>query len=240
VRALSPSQTLDICDLGVGRSPLERALLVIDAGKQEAGGDPDGEPVSDASSWPLGAVNKALLEQRSAIFGQRLELLANCPSCGSICQSEIDCLKLASAAPAPADDRIVKVGRKSVAFRLPTLADVMGAARAGHRAGHNLAKSLVADASVDLDERVLTALSEGVAQADPLASIAIALACPECAATWTEPLHIIDVLWTELKTRCDRLVMEIGRLAQAFGWSEQDILAMSGRRRQRYLELLGS
>jgi hypothetical protein len=240
VRALSPSQTLDVCDLGIGRSPLERALLVIEAGNEESKGDPDGEAASDAASWPLGAVNKALLERRSAIFGQRLELLANCPSCGSICQSEIDCLKLASAAPSPADERILKVGRKRVAFRLLTLGDVMGAARMGGRAGHSLARSLVADASLDLDQRTLTLLSEGVAQADPLASIEIALACPECEAAWSEPLHIIDVLWTELKARCDRLVMEIGRLAQAFGWSEQDILAMSGRRRQRYLELLGS
>jgi len=237
VRALDPATTLDLCDRGMSKSPLERALLVIEA----AGADPNGrDEAGSPADWPLGAVNKALLEQRGSIFGGQLELLANCPGCGSICQSEIDCWQLAAVSGASAEERTLKVGRKRVAFRVPTIGDVMTAARSGRPAGEALAQRLIADNSVMLDERLLSALADGVARADPLSSIEIALRCPECGDQWVEPLHVVDVLWTELKARSDRLVMEVARLASAFGWTERDVLSMSGLRRQRYLDLLPS
>ena len=44
----------------------------------------------------------------------------------------------------------------------------------------------------------------------------------------------------ELATQAKRLLREVHFLARAYGWREADILAMSARRRQAYLEMVGA
>ena len=50
---------------------------------------------------------------------------------------------------------------------------------------------------------------------------------------------IATVLWTELAGLARSLIEEVDALASAYGWSEREILALSGRRRRAYLELAG-
>ena len=232
MHALEPAITLDLCDDGVRCSPFERALLFVEAGCTESD-----RVIGDPEEWTIGAVNKALLELRAFTFGRRLELLANCPECGAICESELDCLDMAEAGNAPIG-KPLKVGKMK--YRLPTCADVIAAGRSDQNPALALAGRLKTPGSAELDEANLKVLADAVSRADPLSLIEIALACPECDARWSEPLHIADVVWTELQSHADRLIFDIARLAQAFAWRESDILAMSARRRQRYLELLPS
>jgi hypothetical protein len=48
---------------------------------------------------------------------------------------------------------------------------------------------------------------------------------------------IEEYFWVEVAARAMRILREIHILARAYGWREADILAMSTRRRQAYLEL---
>ena len=82
------------------------------------------------------------------------------------------------------------------------------------------------------------ALERTVLEHDPLAQIELSVTCPSCGLEGREPLHAIDFVWAEVSAWAERLLGEVARLAQAFGWSERDILQLSNQRRRRYLELL--
>jgi hypothetical protein len=51
-------------------------------------------------------------------------------------------------------------------------------------------------------------------------------------------LDIITFFWMEIKTRARRLLTEVHLLARTYGWSENDILTMSPRRRTMYLQMV--
>jgi hypothetical protein len=48
-----------------------------------------------------------------------------------------------------------------------------------------------------------------------------------------------EFLWREVAARARRLVYEVHALARYYGWREADILSMTGRRREAYLEMVG-
>ena len=52
------------------------------------------------------------------------------------------------------------------------------------------------------------------------------------------PLDVAAFFWTELNAWAVRLLREIHALASAYGWREADILALSPKRRDLYLELI--
>ena len=82
-------------------------------------------------------------------------------------------------------------------------------------------------------------LTETIAAADPLAEIALELACPDCAAAWSAPFDIVRFLWSEVEAWAARILDEVHILASHYGWSEADILALSPQRRQNYRDLIG-
>ena len=82
--------------------------------------------------------------------------------------------------------------------------------------------------------------AELLQQADPQADLQLALRCPDCGHEWQPPFDIARFLWQELHGWALHLLREVDTLAQAYHWAEADILAMSPRRRQAYLELCAS
>jgi hypothetical protein len=83
--------------------------------------------------------------------------------------------------------------------------------------------------------------AEGVAEAmsrlDPQADIRIEVVCPSCGHRSERLFDIGVFLWDEMQTWAVRTLREVHELAQAYGWREQDILAMSAARRSVYLAL---
>ncbi len=234
VRALAPSELIDLCDAGDASSSTTRAVLLLEAATEA-------DEAGSVRDWSLGQVNAGLLRLRTLVFGRRMEVLADCPACAAICESELDCLAMAeAAAPTAAGPLTLAFGGAEIAYRLPTAADLLAVtARASSDPAQALSRRIVLDGGMDADSGELgAALAEAVAAADPLTHIELALTCPDCATRWTEPLHVVDLFWAELRNLAARLTFDVARLAQAFGWRESDILAMSPRRRQRYLELL--
>jgi hypothetical protein len=90
----------------------------------------------------------------------------------------------------------------------------------------------------DLPENIVTTLNEAMAKADPQAVTELRLECPACQHTWTSVFDIVSFLWRELDHWAKHLLLAVHRLASAYGWREEDILAMSTWRRQVYLEML--
>jgi hypothetical protein len=72
---------------------------------------------------------------------------------------------------------------------------------------------------------------------DPLAEILIDLNCPQCGHAWRSLFDIVTFLWNEVRIRARRLLQEVDLLARTYGWSEREILALSDRRRQWYVQM---
>jgi hypothetical protein len=87
---------------------------------------------------------------------------------------------------------------------------------------------------------LVRALVERLGAADPGAETLLTLTCPACDHRWQTVLDVASFFWDELATRATRLLREVHTLARAYGWREAEILALPGRRRQSYLELVGA
>ena len=89
-----------------------------------------------------------------------------------------------------------------------------------------------------LPAQVAERLGELMAELDPQAELLLRLPCPRCGHEFTAPFDTAAFFFHELAARVTTLYREVHRLALAYHWSEAEILALDGRRRRRYLELL--
>ena len=85
----------------------------------------------------------------------------------------------------------------------------------------------------DVDE-----VGELMAAADPAAETRIALRCPACGHEQDEILDIASFLWAEIAAVAKRLLREVHALASAYGWTEAQVLSLSGARRSLYMEMV--
>jgi hypothetical protein len=90
----------------------------------------------------------------------------------------------------------------------------------------------------ELPEAAAEAIIEALAESDPGAQTVLSVRCP-CGSEWVDALDIRDVIWSDLAEWVGRTLTEVHRLARAYGWSEAEILAMSGWRRHWYLDAVG-
>lgn len=74
---------------------------------------------------------------------------------------------------------------------------------------------------------------------DPQAVVRLKIVCDSCQHQWDEEFEVASFLWGEVDAWAGRLLREVHVLARAYAWREEDILAMSSRRRHCYLEMLG-
>ena len=73
---------------------------------------------------------------------------------------------------------------------------------------------------------------------DPQASVELQLACPDCGHLWAVPFDTVSFLWDEVGAWAERTLREVHLLASAYGWGEDEILALSPERRRRYLGMV--
>jgi len=89
-----------------------------------------------------------------------------------------------------------------------------------------------------LPTSVVDTIIERMVQADPQADVQLALTCSACSHQWQAIFDIASFFWSEIDAWAHHLLREVHTLAYAYGWREADILAMSPRRRQLYVERL--
>jgi hypothetical protein len=236
---LAGSELLTLWERGARRHPLDRGALLAAAAR------PDW-PVDTIADRPLGAVNASLLQLRSATFGPRIAGHADCPQCGQRLAFTLDTAQLlAATAPAEADAS----GRASaeteaggLRLRAPSLRDlaaVADAASATEAARALLARCTLAGDVALLDDAGLAVVEDALDMLDPQADLAIALHCVACGHDGAAQLDAGALLWDEIDVRAHQLLLDVHRLASAYGWSEPEILALSPARRAAYLDMAG-
>jgi hypothetical protein len=242
MRALSATELLNLWEHGSAQTPAQRALTLLHACCPET-------PAEQLNRLSVAQRDVRLLALREQLFGPRFDSITTCPACGERLEFSIDGADIRTASQQyPNETYVVTYTRYSVQFRLPNsldLASLDPAADDQANRRHLLQLCVIAAqndgaeiAAADLPQEVVTAISQRMAEADLDSDVRLALSCPACHHAWQAPLDIVSFFWTEIHSWAGRTLHEIHTLASEYGWREADVLALSPRRRQTYLEMM--
>ena len=237
----SAAQLLELWEVGTGSGPVQRALLLLAAAWPE-------RPLAGLAAEPIGWCDGQLLTLRRHLFGDPIEAVVDCPQCGTRLELSLRGSDFLVTGGSPAAPPVLERDGYCIQLRLPTTLDLLelpgGMTQEAARAlllarciveARSGATNVAAEA---LPPTVVEAAVQAIAAADPQAELWLALQCPECGHPWQALFDIASFLWRELEAWAQRTLYAIDRLARAYGWSEAEILALSARRRQTYLEMV--
>jgi len=240
---LSAHQILRIWDVGQGQPPIERALTLL------AFVDPD-KTRDELASLTVGQRDAYLLKLRELTLGPQLNGVTQCPQCGERLEFELNAPNLYLINPdhSPPANQVLSIDAFEVQFRLPNSWDLAAISTCSDTttADALLLQRCILQASCEgaavthqeLPVDVVAQLTNQMVEADPQAEIQLALNCAACGHEWQALFDILSFFWAELVAQAKRLLQEVHTLARFYGWRESDILAMSARRRQSYLEMV--
>jgi hypothetical protein len=255
VRAIAESDDGLMDELSAIRLPLERDTRLLQGCVAGLG---DRETLQQLS---LGDRAVLLLCARRLTFGDEIDCVLKCPQCDESLDFQLRIDQLLPPALSDAPPRyfeetvIVASERYHVRLRVPCGADFEEVLRQpGTTAGESVRVVLarcvewarkendaVMRATIPLDEwpeELADHVSDRLGEFDPQAEIALQLQCPACQHHFTSSFDCGEYFFSELSARQDRRYREVHELALAYHWSEADILSMSPRKRQHYLDLL--
>jgi hypothetical protein len=182
-----------------------------------------------------------LLRLYEETFGPRLEGLAACPACGTELDVAVPVAELVAATPAPEPVVPFEADGQTIGWRLPDGADLAAAAGCTDpdEGALLLLTRCVTESTVDkLSAGQRAALAGRVALADPFLEVTLAITCPECAGWWESPLDVGTFVVAALDIAAQRLLREVDELARGYGWSEEQVLGLSQRRRAAYVVMV--
>jgi hypothetical protein len=233
MNTLSAGNLLWVWEKGRAQHLVDRALLLLGAAEPEHSYD-------QLADWTVGQRDAAILRLRIATFGARLSAYLDCPECNARLEFVFD--GRAFQVPCEPEQRTIEFGDFS--FRLPTSRDL---AQIVHEtdpiaATRRLLALCCVQESVNTgfawSDAMLKEIESHMAEADPQGDIELELACEICGHTWQTAFDIAAFFWEEIEAKAKRLLQEIHLLASSYGWSEQQILALSDMRRTAYLEMV--
>jgi hypothetical protein len=241
VRPLADGRLVEAWEAAAGRSPLERARSLLMQALDTA----------EVDAWPVGRSDAALLDLHEALFGPHITGVTPCPACLEDLELDFAVADVRVAHGDGAERLEVETDSGCrVAFRLPTIGDVVGVRRVASPAAarRRLAEACVVEAfangrtipAADLPDAAVEAMDEAMAEHDPQVELELALRCPECEHEWQGTVDVGDYVWRELDAHVRSLLNDVHQLASGYGWGEQEILALAEPRRELYLELLTS
>ena len=252
MRAPSATDLLLAWERGLDQSPTQRALALL--GTCSAGITQD-----RLAALPIGARDTLLLRLRESLFGNSVSAVSQCAKCGEkldVAFSIDDILDMqavqmdAGSIEFPLQTHQLRADGYDITYRVPTSADLLAISEtpADIVPQAVLLQRCVMDVQLDgesapvngLPDYITAAISKEMADADPQAQIELALVCPGCSYAWHALFDVAAFLWSEVHAWAKRILYEVHTLARAYGWREADILAMSARRRQIYLDLVRS
>jgi hypothetical protein len=252
MRALTPVELLAVWEQGLSAPPGEQALSLLAAACPDLGWE-------ELERLPIGLRDGLLLTLRELTFGARLASVMPCPACGERLEMAFGAAEIRAAPPRRVptegvmdtrspENLVVTQDGYRVEFRLPDSRDVAAVSEPDDReeAGAQLLDRCLLVVSRDgvavptraLPAAVAQAVTERMAEADPQAEVQLTLVCPTCGHSWQTLFDILTFFWAEINAWALRALREVHILAAAYGWCEAEILALSPRRRQIYLELI--
>lgn len=198
-------------------------------------------PEADLASDTLGARNRRLLALHAALSAAPLEAGLRCAHCRTENEFAVPAAAiLASPVPAPGARVTLRWQGRRLSFRLPRMAD-LDAAAAGP--GDALARivercRIGPDDPAPVPSALLDRLAARFEDLDPAGRIVIDLGCAECGGALRASVDIAEFVAAALDRIVAGLLREVHLLAQAYGWSEADILALPAGRRARYVAMI--
>jgi uncharacterized protein (UPF0212 family) len=236
-QSLSPEQILAVWETGRQQHELDQALTLLGAAAPELTRE-------ELNSLTVGERDARLLRLRTLVFGSSATGFAECPECGERIEFPIDTAALLQPKVSVTAPHEMEVDGMRVRFRLPTsrdLAEVVSAPDASDGLDQLIRRCIVeVDPPNELPSVGIEALARAIVEADPQAEITLAISCPSCGHGWEMLFDIAQFFWNEIAGQARRILREIDALARAYGWTEREILGLSARRRQSYLELIAA
>jgi hypothetical protein len=244
MRPLTQSALMAVWDMAVGLSAARRALALL------AAACPDESPDALAQ-LSVGRRDARLLTLREWAFGAQIESLTDCPRCGECTELSFPisaALAVGATSEAQPAAVVVRTAERELRFRLPDSLD-LEAMEAARGVPDQVAILLsrcrlpAGDGEPDddpdpLPEDVVTAVAARMAEADPQADLELPVSCSGCRHDWLVPFDIAQFVWSEVDAWARRTLHDVHALARAYGWREADVLSLSPRRRQLYLEMI--
>jgi hypothetical protein len=236
--APSAASLLDFWEAGQGLSPARRALLALSVGAA-------GMAPSALENLPVGERDQHLLRLRELLFGERMATHIACPECREPLELDLSTeeLRVGFAPPAEAEIAVTR-GHQEFRFRLPNGGDAMAVtgirnpAQARELLAERCRLSPTEAEAGPLPDEVVDAFEARAAELDPQADTRIEVCCPACGRCSEVLFDAGEFLWVEISAWARRTLREIHLLASAYGWREQDVLALSPSRRRQYLNLV--
>ncbi len=241
---LSAAQLLEVIDAAADGDAASRRTVML------AAAAPD---LSDQwlDELTLGARDARILDLRCTTFGETLRGRVTCPACGLSLTVRIprhEVTRSDRSEPTSPVRFDLEEGSLVVQARSPDGPILAAAARSDSEedARRVLIAGCVtvsgADGAVldpsELDEALLERIGEAILAADPQAEVGVTMGCAGCGTEWTAILDIAEFFWRELSTTGVQLLDEVHQLAIGYGWSEEQVLRLSSRRRREYVERL--
>jgi len=260
MRPLSSSDIIGLWERGEALHPLDRALGLLRAALPESS-------YENLASLGIGRRDALLLELRERTFGKKLRAYCECPHCRNALEMSLNVADMRTADSRAETDEFkisatdkfemstteefeMKTMGTDIRFRLPNSLDLAATLDCEDRdaAYRELLGRCILEARSnghpvsleELPDDALQEIADGMGECDPQAEVLLNLNCPDCRAPFQTPFDIVHFFWIELSVHAKRLLEEIHLLARHYGWSESSILTMSARRRQHYLDLIGT
>jgi hypothetical protein len=243
MRPLSSVELLEAWEQGLAEPASRRAVAFLSSACPEVSNE-------TVAGWSIGERDSRLLTLREWTFGSQLFSVANCSACGERLEWSVMASDLRVAPPLePSPEFSLEVDRFVVSFRLPNSGDLAGIAGCDDRVAAQklLLAGCVTSARLggqeinaeELPSKIVNAIVQQMADADPQGDVRLDLTCPYCGHSWQALFDIESFFWSEVNAWAGRVLGEVHILASAYGWRELDILNLSPQRRHFYLGLVG-
>ena len=189
-------------------------------------------------AWTVSRRLQALLAVTIATRGDRWVLTAHCgtPDCGAPMDLPLSLVGFSREAD-PTDITCTLPDGRSLDVAVPTGKDQLAWLASGDAGPGAIVDRLVTlpPDVADIAPDWLDAIEAALEQADPLTTLEIETACPECGAETSVPLDLEARCLALLAAERPRLLDDIHALATTYHWSEGEIMAIPPDRRQQYL-----
>lgn len=239
---ISAPRLLEVWEQGASATPVERALLLLNAARSN-------ESWEELSFLSIGTRDARLLKLRAETFGSNMQAICDCPQCGEIVEMSLNVMDILVDRPETENGLLsLTTENYDIHFRLPDSRDLAAVAAIGDRflAVRQLFHRCVVEARRDdeivssgtLPSTVMDAVAERISEIDTQSNIELEMTCPSCNHTCITLFDIVAFFWMEISAWVKRTLRDVHMLACAYGWSEEEILALSPARRRTYLEMV--
>jgi len=244
MRSLSLHEMIGVWEMGDLRSPVDRALLLLQASAPC-------DSLQELARLTIGERDRRLLELHDRTLGSRLSCSVECPWCGDELQFELDTQQILEPPATPTTNRLTAdLEDLSITFRLPNSNDLVealacslieeGRLQVLTRCLLEIRKGSESLSVEDVPESAIQKICDLMSRADPLADLHFNVQCLSCNKKWQTAFDVISFFWKEIAVRARRALSEVHVLAAAYGWSESEILGMSQARREFYLQAVNA